>query len=220
VPLGARCRVLHGRATLVRLEGVCQGGADADDQPRSVSAPRLATSPFAAPRLRWWHEFGLRFARIVALMQIPEREAMARAIVDGNSYMTLGTADADGVPWASPVWYAPASYREFFWVSKPGARHSQNIGVRPDIAIVIFDSTVPIGTGKAVYMSARAEEVTAAGEVERGMAVFSARSVAQGGLEWMAADVGASARLRLFRALASEQFVLSPQDERLPFSLE
>jgi hypothetical protein len=153
-------------------------------------------------------------------MEIPEREAMARAIVDGNCYMTLGTADADGLPWASPVWYAPASYREFFWVSKPGARHSQNIGVRPDIAIVIFDSTVPIGTGKAVYMSARAEEVTAAGEVERGMAVFSARSVAQGGLEWTAGDVGASARLRLFRALASEQFVLSPQDERLPFSLE
>ena len=69
-------------------------------------------------------------------------------------------------------------------------------------------------------MAARAEEVTAAGEVERGMAVFSERSVAQGGLEWAVGDVGPSARLRLFRALASEQFVLSPQDERLPFSLE
>ena len=70
------------------------------------------------------------------MMDIAEREAMARAIVDGNSYMTLGTADAEGLPWASPVWYAPASYREFF------------------------------------------------------------------------------------RAQASEQFVLSPQDERLPFCLE
>jgi hypothetical protein len=29
-------------------------------------------------------------------MEIPEREAMARAIVDGNSYMTLGTADVTG----------------------------------------------------------------------------------------------------------------------------
>src|SRR5215470_10692469 len=76
------------------------------------------------------------------------------------------------MPWVSPVRYAPASYRDFFGVSRPGARHSQNIGVRPDIAIVIFDSTVPIGTGRAVYMAARAEEVTAAGEVERGMAVF------------------------------------------------
>jgi Pyridoxamine 5'-phosphate oxidase len=153
-------------------------------------------------------------------MEMPERETMARAIVDGNSYMTLGTADADGLPWASPVWYAPASYREFFWVSKPGARHSKNIALRPEVGIVIFDSTVPIGTGKAVYMTARAEQVSAADEVKRGMAAFSARSVAQGGYEWTPDDVGPSARLRLYRALASEQFVLSPQDERLPFRLE
>ena len=153
-------------------------------------------------------------------MDVSAREAMARAIVDANSYLTLGTADADGRPWASPVWYAPASYREFFWVSKPGARHSQNIAVRPEVGIVIFDSTVAIGTGKAVYMAARAEEVTAADEVERGTAVFSARSVAQGGHEWTSGEVGPSAVLRLYRALASEQFVLSPQDERLPFSLD
>ena len=153
-------------------------------------------------------------------MDAAEREAMGRAIVDGNSYMTLATADADGVPWASPVWYAPASYREFFWVSRPGARHSQNIAVRPDIGIVIFDSTVPIGTGKAVYMAARAEQVTAADEIQRGMSVFSRRSLEQGGREWTPDDVGPTARLRLYRATPSEQFVLSPDDERLPFSLE
>jgi nitroimidazol reductase NimA-like FMN-containing flavoprotein (pyridoxamine 5'-phosphate oxidase superfamily) len=153
-------------------------------------------------------------------MDVPESEAMAKAIIDGNSYMTLGTADADGLPWASPVWYAPASYREFFWVSKPGARHSQNIAVRPEVGIVIFDSTVPISSGKAVYMAARAEQVTAVDEVERGMAGFSARSLAQGGHEWTPDDVSPSAGLRLYRALASDQFVLSPQDARLPFSLE
>jgi Pyridoxamine 5'-phosphate oxidase len=154
------------------------------------------------------------------MMDVPEREAMAKAIVDGNTYMTLGTADTEGLPWASPVWYAPASYREFFWVSKPGARHSQNIAVRPELGIVIFDSTVPISSGEAVYMAARAEQVTAADEVERGMAVFSGRSLAQGGHEWTPDDVSPSARLRLYRALASEQFVLSQEDERLPFSLE
>ncbi len=117
-------------------------------------------------------------------MKNAEREAMARAIVDDNSYMTLGTADADGLPWASPVWYATESYGEFFWVSKPGARHSQNIFVRPEVGIVIFDSTVPISTGKAVYMAARAEEVTAAREIARGMSIISRRSLEQGGREW------------------------------------
>jgi nitroimidazol reductase NimA-like FMN-containing flavoprotein (pyridoxamine 5'-phosphate oxidase superfamily) len=152
-------------------------------------------------------------------MDVPERESMAKAIVDGNSYMTLGTADADGVPWASPVWYAAASYRELFWVSKPGARHSRNIAVRPEVGVVIFDSTVPIGTGKAVYMAARAEQVVDRVDVERGIAVFSARSLEQGGREWTPEDVAPSARLRLYRATASEQFVLSSEDERLPVTL-
>jgi hypothetical protein len=161
-----------------------------------------------------------RVVRTDGSMGVAEREAMARGIVDGNSYMTLGTADADGEPWASPVWYAAASYREFFWVSKPGARHSQNIAVRPEVSIVIFDSTVPIGTGKAVYMAARAEEVTAVTEIERGMSIFSRRSLEHGGREWTPDDVGVTTRLRLYRGTASEQFVLSPNDERLPFTLE
>ncbi|MGH2734609.1 MAG: pyridoxamine 5'-phosphate oxidase family protein [Actinomycetota bacterium] len=153
-------------------------------------------------------------------MDVSEPEAMAKAIVDGNRYMTLGTADAAGVPWASPVWYAPASYREYFWVSKPGARHSQSIAVRPQVGIVIFDSTVPISNGKAVYMAALAEQVTDEAEVARGMSVFSERSVAQGGRVWTPDDVGPSGRVRLYSAQASEQFVLSPEDERLPLTLE
>jgi nitroimidazol reductase NimA-like FMN-containing flavoprotein (pyridoxamine 5'-phosphate oxidase superfamily) len=153
-------------------------------------------------------------------MDAAERETMARAIIDGNGYLTLATADADGLPWASPVWYAPASYREFFWVSKPGARHSQNIAVRPEVGIVIFDSTVPMSTGKAVYLAARAEQVFDEREIERGVSVFSRRSLERGGRAWTPDDVAPDARLRLYRATASEQFVLSPEDERLPFHLE
>jgi hypothetical protein len=153
-------------------------------------------------------------------MDARERERMARAIVDGNSYLTLGTANADGRPWASPVWFAAGSYREYFWVSKPEARHSRNIAVRPEVGIVIFDSTVPIGTGRAVYLEARAEQVAGADEIERGMAVFSRRSVEQGDRAWTPDDVGPEARLRLYRATASEQFVLSSSDERLPLTLD
>jgi hypothetical protein len=144
---------------------------------------------------------------------------MAKAIIDANSYMTVGTADADGVPWVSPVWYAHVSYREFFWVSRPGARHSQNIAVRAEVGIVIFDSTVPIGGAQAVYMDARAEQVAAAAEIERGMSIFSRRSVEQGGGEWTPDAVGPAAPLRLYRASALEQFVLAPGDERLPFNV-
>ena len=140
--------------------------------------------------------------------------ALARELIDGGRFMALGTADAEGRPWVSPVWYAPAEYRELFWVSKPGARHSGNIAARPEVAIVIFDSRVP-GTATSVYMAAAAEEVTGA-DVERGMGVFNARSVAQGLPEWTLDDVRPPARHRLFRATVAEHWVLGPGDERMP----
>ncbi len=43
--------------------------------------------------------------------------AIASATIDSNQYMALGTADEAGRPWASPVWYASAEYRDFYWVS-------------------------------------------------------------------------------------------------------
>ena len=79
----------------------------------------------------------------------------AHDIIDGNEHVVLGTADADGRPWVSPVYFAHIGYREFVWVSSPDTRHSRNIGLRRTIAMVIFDSRAPIGTGVGVYMDAR-----------------------------------------------------------------
>jgi nitroimidazol reductase NimA-like FMN-containing flavoprotein (pyridoxamine 5'-phosphate oxidase superfamily) len=144
--------------------------------------------------------------------------AIARSIIDSNRYMTLGTADANGLPWVSPVWYAPAEYREFFWVSSPDARHSRNLASRPQLAIVIFDSHRP-GGWHAVYMSAVAEELAGV-DVDEGIEVFSRGSEAQGMRAWTREDVRSPARHRLYRATASEHFVLDPRDQRLPVSVE
>jgi nitroimidazol reductase NimA-like FMN-containing flavoprotein (pyridoxamine 5'-phosphate oxidase superfamily) len=143
-----------------------------------------------------------------------EGAAIARGLIDGSSFMTLATADAAGVPWATPVWFATADGRELVWVSRPEARHSANIERRPDVGIVVFDSTQAPGAGQAVYMAARAEAVRA-GDLERCLAVFSARSEADGLGPWTAADVGAPAPLRLYRAVVSEHFVLAATDERI-----
>jgi uncharacterized protein YhbP (UPF0306 family) len=148
-----------------------------------------------------------------------ELGAIARAIIDSNRYLTLGTADEQGLPWVSPVWYAPHEYRRFFWVSSPEARHSRNVAARPQVSIVIFDSQAPVGTGQGVYMSAVAEELSG-GDVERGIGIFSRRSVAQRASAWTADDVRPPARHRLYRATASEHFVLGPQDQRTPVSVE
>jgi len=51
----------------------------------------------------------------------------ARQIIDANSYIVLATANGDGRPWATPVWFAHDGYRDFYWISRPGARHSGNL---------------------------------------------------------------------------------------------
>jgi catechol 2,3-dioxygenase-like lactoylglutathione lyase family enzyme len=145
-------------------------------------------------------------------------EGLARAIVDSNLYMTLGTADGAGQPWASPVYYAVADYTEFFWVSKPQATHSRNIAARPEAGIVIFNSHSPINTGGGLYMSAAAEELTG-DDLDRGVEIFSRRSQAHGAGDWTRADVQEPAALRLYCARASEHFVLDRHDRRLPVNL-
>ena len=140
---------------------------------------------------------------------------LARKVVDANRYMTLATADTAGWPWASPVWYAHAGYAEFLWVSDPDARHPRNLAARPEVGIVIFVSTVPIGGADALYLNAVAGQVPDA-EVEAALALFSGTSTADGGPEWTAADVRPPAPQRLYRAVASERLVLGPDSRRLP----
>jgi hypothetical protein len=140
-----------------------------------------------------------------------DRAAVARAIIDGNLYMVLGTADQAGRPWVSPC--TTPRRREFFWVSSPDARHSQNIVARPELSIVIFDSSVPIGTGQGLYMSGLAHELVG-DERDRGGSTSS-----PGGRSSTAdepdTDVVSPARLRLYRAIAVEHYLLDADDRRV-----
>ena len=141
--------------------------------------------------------------------------ALARRIIDANAYVTLATADASGRPWASPVWYAPHDYRELLWVSRPQARHSRNIAARPQVGLVIFDSTVPPGTGQAVCADAVAEELPDA-ERERAIAIYSRRSRAAGASEWRPSEVSGEAPARMYRARIEQMFVVDGDDRRVP----
>jgi nitroimidazol reductase NimA-like FMN-containing flavoprotein (pyridoxamine 5'-phosphate oxidase superfamily) len=144
--------------------------------------------------------------------------AVARELIDANRYMTLATADGDGRPWATPVWYAHRGYTDLYWVSRPEARHSRNLAVRPEVGIVIFDSTVPAGAGQAVYVEALAEELDGA-DRDEGIAIFSRRSETSGAAPWGVADVTGPAPFRLYRARASAHFVLAADDRRLTVEL-
>ncbi|MFF0015149.1 pyridoxamine 5'-phosphate oxidase family protein [Streptomyces sp. NPDC005374] len=134
---------------------------------------------------------------------------VARGIVDASRYLVLATADAEGRPWSTPVYFAHVGWREFFWVSSPDAVHSRNIAVRPQTGIAVFDSSVEIGTGQGVYMSAVAGEVVDGTEAERALEVFSRRSVRHGGHVWTLDDVRGDSGIRLYRAVAEAHSMLA-----------
>ena len=146
----------------------------------------------------------------------PDLGALAREIVDESRFMTLGTADADGVPWVSPVWFAPVTYRELLWASAPDAQHSRNLATRPDVAVVIFDSH-RVGAWSALYLAGVAEELR---DVDDAIAAYSRRSEAQGFRTWTRDDVLPPARHRLYRVRIAQQFVLDDHDRRLSVELD
>ena len=136
-----------------------------------------------------------------------ELSQLARTVIDSNSYMALGTADETGHPWVSPVWFASEDYTRFHWVSSPDSRHSRNLAARREVAIAIYDSSAAPGTAQAVYMSGGAEELTG-NELERGIEQFDRKCQEEIAREWGLSDVQSPSLFRLYRAPASEHFVL------------
>ena len=149
---------------------------------------------------------------------MPDPAADARRIIDANVYMTLASADADGRPWASPVWFAHDEHTRFAWVSRPERRHSRNLAERPQAGIVIFDSTAEQGAAEAVYADAVAGRVSEE-DKERYTELFTRRSEALGWPGLAIEDVRPPAALRLYVATAAELFVLGPNDDRIPVDL-
>jgi hypothetical protein len=138
---------------------------------------------------------------------VTDNHAHALTLLDQNRYVVLATADADGNPWATPVWFAPDGLDRLYWVSWPGSRHSQLIEQRPDIALTVLDSTVVPGNAAAFYATARAR-LCADDDLDDGLAVFNGRSLAQGLEEFGRERLTGDARLRLYVADITQAWVL------------
>jgi hypothetical protein len=143
--------------------------------------------------------------------------AYAQAIIDANLYLTLGTADPDGRPWISPVYFAAGSNRQFYWASATDALHSRNLAERPHVSIVIFDSTVPAYHGRAVYAVGDARELSGS-DLDRALEVYPGPE-GRGGTAVTREDVTAPAQYRLYRATAREMWVLCPREPGHPCPL-
>jgi uncharacterized protein YhbP (UPF0306 family) len=129
----------------------------------------------------------------------------AAAVIEANKYLVLGTVDAEGLPWVTPVYFTPDGHTDFYWVSSPDSEHSRNVARNPTVSIAIFDSSVPIGGASAVYLRAHVDEVPDA-ELDRCAALYSDRLPEL--RTFTPDDLRAPADLRLYRARATDHWVL------------
>ena len=134
-----------------------------------------------------------------------ELHRRAQAGIDANKYLTLATADAAGEPWATPVYFTPDGTRRFLRASSPEAHHSRNIADRPDIALTVFDSSVPVGGAEAIYVRATARLVTS-DVLEESAALYSGRLPEL--TVFTAADLTDPEPLRLYEAVVQRWWLL------------
>ena len=158
----------------------------------------------------------------------PEAEdpvALARRLIDANSYLTLGAGRRRraSVGFSRLVRRRRLHRAALGFLARcaplpqpqrpPGGEHR------------VFDLRVPLGEAQAVYMSAVAQAGLSGAELERGIEIFSRGSQAAGARPWSLEDVVAPAGLRLYRATATETFVLDSigdtrqGDHRIPVDL-
>jgi len=85
----------------------------------------------------------------------------AKKVIKDVLYLTLSTCDRMGSPCCSPVYCAYDEQYMFYWTSSRFSEHSANIrGDCSSISAVIYDSSVPHGTGFGVYFSGMAFELS------------------------------------------------------------
>jgi hypothetical protein len=93
------------------------------------------------------------------------------------------------------VFFGHDGYRDFYWVSRPETHHSGHVEERPDVTAVIYDSTVRVGHGRAVYLTGKARRVPDAELDDRCRVAF--RDLAGAG-PFTAEDLRGTASMRLY----------------------
>lgn len=114
-------------------------------------------------------------AVLIYTFVVEDNKAKAKRIIKEILYITIATAGKDGTPWNTPVYSAFDENYNFFWASDKNSIHSKNISENNKVALVIYDSTVPQGTGEGVYVEAKAFELSDPKEIEHALAYLYRR---------------------------------------------
>jgi nitroimidazol reductase NimA-like FMN-containing flavoprotein (pyridoxamine 5'-phosphate oxidase superfamily) len=82
----------------------------------------------------------------------------AKEILSKNIYMCLATVDGKQ-PWVTPLYFSSDDKFTFYFVSDKDSDHVRFLISNPEVAIAIYDSTQPPGTGEGVWATGLAGSV-------------------------------------------------------------
>jgi hypothetical protein len=128
-------------------------------------------------------------------MPLDDLRAMARDVLDHVRYVVLGSVDPDGRTRVSPVYFTAHRYADLYWVSHPDTQHSANLTRDDRVSGVVYDSTLPPGEGRAVYVGGRAREIVDHELDEHLPMAFDPR---RGGRAFASDELAGAADLRLW----------------------
>lgn len=90
----------------------------------------------------------------------------AKEIIEKIDYITIASVTPEGMPWNSPVYSAFDDDYNFYWGTHIDSQKAKNIQNNENVFLVIYDSTVPPGTGEGVYVQAKSRQLSEPDEIQ------------------------------------------------------
>ncbi len=90
----------------------------------------------------------------------------AKEIVKKIDYITIASVTPEGMPWNTPVYSAFDKDYNFYWGTHIDSQKAKNIRNNENVFLVIYDSTVPPGTGEGVFVQAKARQLSNPEEIK------------------------------------------------------
>ena len=128
----------------------------------------------------------------------------AKEIIEKVPYASVATVSAEGEPWCAPVFVAYDGQYNFYWGTAINSQKAKNIKHNQNVFLVIYDSTVPAGEGKGVYIKAIAEELNDPLEVELAHKLLWDRHVVP---YWKLDQVQGDKPIRLYKATPQKVWI-------------
>lgn len=125
----------------------------------------------------------------------------AQNIIEKILYITIATSSKDGTPWNTPVYSAYDKKYNFYWASWKKSQHSKNIRENNQVFLVIYDSTVPEGTGEGVYIKAKVYMLTEEKEISHALSYLDGRVNKKKNLKTRTAQFQGDKPRRVYKAV-------------------